>query len=301
MTDNSTTNKDDEPIVNCLRNERVIVRFVPNPSAMIHQKGHVLDGGMSESATRTFVVPRLRSGIFQNVLTDMEKKCLEREMQLEPNALSIHKKDHNFWDDSNDVGVNHVTLHKQDNYFDMSNPEDYIRVKILLANKDLICPSLRELDERPKATYQFVIIREQEENAHNSGQITVMAKCFSEYGKVEDNIDVLRTILEIFNRRPTSTNIKLPQVQSEIYACIQRDDKKFLRIITDPLLRFKTLIIKAAEAGVVAKKNDGFYYLMADGRPLCELNETSTLENAAKYISDPKRQDLLFSLEAKTK
>ena len=36
-----------EPI-NCLRNERVIVRFVPSPSAMVQTKGHVLWGGMAE-------------------------------------------------------------------------------------------------------------------------------------------------------------------------------------------------------------------------------------------------------------
>ena len=62
----------------------------------------MLDGGMAESATRTYVVPRLKSGIYKNVLTNEEKACLEEVMQLEPNALSIHKKTNNFWDDSND-------------------------------------------------------------------------------------------------------------------------------------------------------------------------------------------------------
>ena len=46
--------------VNCLRNEQVIVRFVPSQSAMVHQPGHVLDGGMAENATKEYVVPRLK-------------------------------------------------------------------------------------------------------------------------------------------------------------------------------------------------------------------------------------------------
>jgi hypothetical protein len=33
-------------------------------------------------------------------------------MQLEYNALSIYKKENNFWDDSNDQGISRVTLHK---------------------------------------------------------------------------------------------------------------------------------------------------------------------------------------------
>lgn len=295
------TAKAPEHTVNCLTNEKVIVRFVPSQSAMVHQPGHVLDGGMAENATRTYVVPRLRSGIYKNVITNEEKACLEEVMQLEPNALSIHKKTNNFWDDSNDQGVNKVVLHKHDNVLDLSNPVDYIKYKILLANDDLIAPSLEELQERPKATYQFVIIHEQEEAKEAAGGISVMQKCFAEYGKVEDDANTLRTIIEIFNKRPTSANTKLPAIQKEIFNCIQKDDRKFLKIITDPLLRFKTIIIMAAEAGILAKKNDGYYYLMEDGRPLCELNENSTLDNAAKYLSNPKRQDLLFRIEGKLK
>ena len=295
------TEKRSEPVVNCLRNEKVIVRFVPSQSAMVHQAGHVLDGGMAESATRTYVVPRLKSGIFKNVLTNEEKACLEEALQLEPNALSIHKKVNNFWDDSNDQGINKVILHKHDNIFDLSDPSDYIKVKILMANNDLIAPSLEELQERPQATYQFVIIREQEEARHDAGGISVMQKCFAEYGKIENDADTLRTIIEIFTKRPTSANTKLPAIQKEIFNCIQNDDRKFLRIITDPMLRFKTIVIMAAEAGILAKKNDGYYYLMEDGRPLCELNQNSTLDNAAKYLSNPKRQELLFRIEGKLK
>ena len=296
-----STPKKSGNIVNCLRNEKVTVRFVPSQSAMVHQAGHVLDGGMADSAVRTYVVPRLKSGIYKNVLTNEEKECLEEVMQLEPNALSIHKKTHNFWDDSNEQGVNKVVLHKHDNIFDLSNPVDYIKVKILLANNDLIAPSLEELQERPQATYQFVIIREQEEARHDAGGISVMQKCFAEYGKIENDADTLRTIIEIFTKRPTSANTKLPAIQKEIFNCIQKDDKKFLKIVTDPMLRFKTIIVMAAEAGIIAKKNDGYYYLMEDGRPLCELNENSTLDNAAKYLSNPKRQDLLFRIEGKLK
>ena len=62
---------------------------------------------------------------------------------LEYNALSIYKKVDNFWDDANEIGIARVRLIKQDNYFDLANPEDFIKYKILLANKDFIAPSLR--------------------------------------------------------------------------------------------------------------------------------------------------------------
>ena len=145
--------REQKELVNCLRNERVIVRFVPRETAMVHNKNHILYGGMAETATRNFVVPRLLStGIYKNVLTDDEKDFLEYAMGLEPNALSIYRKRDNFWDDSNENGIGRVTLHKQDNYLDLSNPADYIKYKILLANKDTIAPSQEELEERIEKT-----------------------------------------------------------------------------------------------------------------------------------------------------
>ncbi len=129
-------------LVNCLRNERVIVRHINKPTNLVSNPKHVLYGGMAENASRTYTVPRLSSGGFVNVLTNDEKAFLEAELQLEFNALSVHRKQDNFWDDSNDRGISRVRLLKQDTILDLSNPEDYIRYKILLANKDYIAPSL---------------------------------------------------------------------------------------------------------------------------------------------------------------
>ena len=43
------------------------------------------------------------------------------------------------------------------------------------------------------------------------------------------------------------------------------------------------------------------YYLRKDGSPLCEMGEDSTLNNAAKFISSIKHQELKFQLEAQLK
>ena len=289
-----------EPI-NCLRNERVIVRFVPRPSAMVQNPKHVLYGGMAENATRSFVVPRLNStGLFKNVLTNNEKAFLEKAMGLDYNALSIHKKENNFWDDSNPNGIGRVTLHKQDNYLDLSNPEDYIKYKILLANKDYIASSLQELEDRPKATYQFVIISENAETQSNLSKMDITMKCYMEYGKVETDVDILRVIIELLEGRPTAPRVKLDYLQGKVNDYIQRNPRRFLTTIQDELLPAKVLIKKSVEAGLIGKKNDT-YYLRADGTPLCEMNEESTLNNAAKYISSIKHQELKYTLEAKLK
>ena len=305
---NSTTeNKAEQPRetsgnepVSCLRNERVVVKFVPRPSSMVQNPHHILYGGMAENAKRYFTVPRLSTGIFKNVLTDNEKAYLEKKMGLEYNALSIYKKQNNFWDDSNPTGVGRVLLHKQDNYLDLSIPEDYIKYKILLANSDVIAPSLRALEDRPKATYQFVIVSENAEMQMNLSKMDATKRCYMEYGKIEDDIDTLLVVVELLERRPISSKVKLDYLQGKINDYIQKDPRRFLSTVTDELLPAKILIKKCVEAGLIGKRNDA-YYLREDNSPLCEMNEESTLNNAARYISSIKRQELKYRLEAQLK
>lgn len=288
-------------VVNCLRNERIKIKFVPRPSAMVQNPKHILYGGMAENAKRCFTVPRLAStGAFKNVLTDSEKAFLEQAMGLEYNALSVYKKENNFWDDSNPAGIGRVTLHKQDNFLDLSIPEDYIKYKILLANKDRIASSLQELEDRPKATYEFVIVSENAEATANLNKMDIIQRCYMEYGKVENDFDTLRVIIELLEGRPTSNKVKLDYLKAKVNEWIQKNSRRFLATIKDELLPAKVLIKKCIEAGLIGKKNDA-YYLREDGSPLCEMNEESTLNNAAKYISSIKRQELKYKLEAQLK
>lgn len=291
----------EEDLISCLRNERVVVKFVPRETAMIHNKNHILYGGMADTAERNFVVPRLSStGLYKNILTDDEKNFLEYAMGLEKNALSIYRKNDNFWDDSNPNGIGRVTLRKQDNYLDLSNPADYIKYKILLANKDQIASSLEELEERPKATYQFVIVAENAETKNNLSRMEATEQCWFEFGGIKNEKDTLRVIIEAFEKRPTTPQVKLDYLQGKISEYISKDPRKFLQIATDKLLPFKALIKKGQEAGLISWRNN-LYYLKQDNSPLCEMGEESTLNNAAKYLSSVKNQELRFMLEAKIK
>ena len=286
--------------VNCLRNERVIIRHIPKESGMVTNPKHILYGGMAENAVRTFVVPRLSSGVFVNILTDSEKAFLEEVMGLEYNALSIYKKVDNFWDDSNESGISRVRLTKQDNYLNLADPEDYIRYKILLANKDYIAPSLQALQDSPKATYQFVIISEGDETKSAKDNMSATMKCYKEFGKIENDINTLRVIVETIDGRPTAPTVKLEFLQGRINTLIQADSKIFLRVITDPMLSTKVLIKRAIEAGLISNRGN-YLYLKSDNTPLCEVNEEPTLNIAAKFLNAPKNQEIKFALEAKLK
>lgn len=279
----------------CLRNERIIVRYVPKESGLVTNPKHILYGGMAENAVRFFTVPILgSSGSYKNVLTDDEKSFLEEIMGLEFNALSIYKKENNYWDNYQ------VRLTKQDNILDLSIPDDYIKYKVLKANSDLIADSLETLQDRPKITYQFVMIKEREQENKESEKMSATMKCYKEYGKIENDRDTLKCIIELIDGRPIANNSKIEFLQGKINNLIQADSKLFLKIITDPLLNTKVLINKAVENGLISKRGDQFY-LRSDNTPLCDHNEDPTFNVAAKYLNLPKNQELKLSLEAKLK
>lgn len=287
-------------VMNCLRNEKVIVRHIPRQRGIITDPKHVLYGGMADNAKRWFSVPRQSSGIYFNVLTNEEKDCLEQVLGLEPNAMSVYRKVNNYWDDSNENSIALVELKKGDNVFDMSIPEDYIRVKILLANKKYIASSLKELQENPKASYQFVVIREGEETKSAKAKLSATQQSYKEFGKIEDDADTLRVIIEVITGNPVSKGTKLEWLQTKANDLIVANSKLFLSVVTDELLKMKVLIKKGQEAGVIAYRGNQLF-MRDTNAPLCEYNEEPTLENAAKYLTNPKHQDVLFAIQAKVK
>lgn len=299
MAKEDKKNTEEKPLINCLRNEQVIVRYLPKQSRMVSNPKHVLFGGMAENATRTFVVPMLSSGRYVNVLTDDEKDFLEDIMGLPKNAMSIYKKVDNFWDDTNEAGISKVTLRKQDNYLNLANVEDYIRYKILIANKDYIAPSLEALETHPKATYQFVILTEESETKSARKGMTTLMQCYTAYGKIEDDIDALRIIIETLTGITVHKNTKKEFLQTKINELIQSNSKMFLKIATDPLLQTKVLIRKCIESGLIAHRGNQ-YYIREGNIPMCEDGEP-TLNVAAQWINLPKNQEIKLSLEAKLK
>lgn len=293
INETKTVASEEKEYVSCLRNYRVEVRFVPKVGRITDTR-HVLYGGMADEAVRTFTVPMLRSGAYVNVLTDSEKEFLEDYLGLEKNALSVHKKNDNYWDNF------FVPLRKQPNYLDLSDPNDYIKYKVLLANKDYIAPSLQALEDNRKATYQFVIVEEGEETAKANRNMSYTMQAYMEFGKIQDNYDILRVLVEILEGKPLSNKTKMEFLKEKINNLIQRDAKIFVKTAQDTMLPTKVLIKKAIEAGIISNRG-GLLYMKNDGTPLCGDNEEPTINMAAKFLNLPKNQTLKFSIESQIK
>lgn len=280
-------------LINCLRNERVKVQFVPSSNSDITDKTHPYWGGMSDNAWHAYTVPLLRNGTYKNPLTDSEKAFLEDYMGLEPNALSVHKRSgENFWENRQ------VFVTKDGEVLDLSTPMGYINWKILLTNSDEICPSLKDLRDRPKATYRFVLVSDSEVYNSTVESVSVKTACWKAYGKYEEDFDTLKTIIETVTGLSVDRKSNIAFLQGKAVELIDSHPNQFLAAAADKYLSFKVLIAKAVERGVIERRADYYYYM---NTPLCNKNENPTITVAARYISEPKNQEILFSIQSKLK
>lgn len=283
----------EKTLVNCLMNRKVIVRSVHKRSNLVRTPNHFLSDGMADTAKRTFVVPVVRSsGSYKNILTDDEKDFLESYMGMEPNALSVYKKEDNFWDDFS------VTLFKGDNVLDLSDPTDYIKWKLLLSQTDYIAKSLRELEERPKETYMFVIVDEGEEVDKGLKSLDIKKRAYFNLGSIEKDKETMVTVLELVDGKPVSAQATAKAVLNKLGEFVEIDPSRFVRVTEDKFLKVKTLIRQSLELGLLKRKN-GEYYRADNNEPLCNSGAEATLQTAAAYLADPRQTELKFMLESK--
>lgn len=276
---------------NCLKRQTVKVTFIKRPTPLVRSKNHILYGGKAQNSYIYLCVPLLRNGQFVNVLTKDEKDYLEYIMGLPQNALSVFKKVDNYWDNY------FVRLTPEGIRLSLDNPEDYIKYKVLLANKNRVCSSRLEYERNPKTEYEFLIEDEQESNKLEAHKTTSIMKAYALLQKYFNDINTLRTILETLTLSTIDKNTSIEFIQSRLNEYIQKDVKRFLDVAEDEYLVYKVLVRNAYRAGLLINKG-GYYYLKSDGSPLANKGEDPNITNASVFLSLPENSELKFKLEA---
>lgn len=275
----------------CLENKRMIIKFYPRVKGFIKDPKHVSYGGMLEGAVMVLYTPLMRNGDFKNVLTNDEKEFLEKYMHLEKDALSVYKKENNYWQDIR------VKLEKGENFFDLSSPEDYIKAKVALANDNIVAPSIDVINN--KASYKFYAIKEGDEDRINHRSLTAKQEAYKLYGKIEDDEDALKYVIRVINGSNIAKNTKLSTIQGWVGTILDEKTKEFNLILNDKQFRTKILIDKGVQAGAIAYR-DGKYYT-AEGAPMANGLQEPTLQNAANYLDMPINQPVRMKIETRIK
>lgn len=282
---------EEKTLINPLQNKKIIVRHI-HKEGKVTDKRHLLYGGMVENATKTFTVPVIAStGSLKNVLTNNEKDYFENLLGVN---LSVHNKKDNYWHNYQ------VRLTKSDTYLDLSNPEDYIKYKVLLANNTMICPSLQQYHEKPLATYQFVLVSDGTELEMASNKRKTRVECYKLAGKIENDFDTLKAVVELLDKRPIADKTSTEFLANKLDEFIDSVPNEVYKVLTDPTLKTMVFIKKCAAKGLIVRSGD-FYYLKSGKSkvPMCEEGRDPDIKQAVKFINNPKNQEIKFSLEAK--
>lgn len=270
-----------------LPNEIVYLKFLPRKKGMAANvpEDHIIAGGMLGEAVRKYRAPLQRSGAIQNVLTKEEKEFLEKKTGLD---LSVYG---DFWVDFS------VTLRKDvaNNRLDLSNPMDYMSLKLLQALKDEIAPSWDRRND--KLTYDFAIVRGNEEQAEKKKQYDSKKEAFKQYGKIETDRNKLIGVLKLLSNKPISVDSTVDWLQGQVEGYVDDMPTAFLDIINDASFDTKCLINKGIDFGVIIRR--GNKYSTVDGLELCEADEVPTFVNAVRYLENPRNQEILLLIEAK--
>ena len=280
----------DKEMINPLRAEKVRVEFIPKKGGPAgDDPRHIAFGGKVDGVTNRYCLPVLSStGNFKNALTNSEKEYLEKALNLDINALSVYG---DFWK------TYYVVIGKEGAVLNLSDASDYLKYKVLLANTDLIAPSLEVLQDKPKTTYEYVLIRDDEEADMDSSTINATQSCWKEYGKIENDADTLRILIEILDAKPYAVTTPIVALRKRAFELINANAKAFLRVASDPMLHTKVIIRRATEIGKVSKRGD-MYYLRSDGSPLAGPGEDPTLSVVARWLNQPSNSEMKALLES---
>lgn len=268
-----------------LPDETVTVRYIKRKKGMASNVNddHVISGGMLNGAIKKFQAPLLKNGSIANVLTKDEKTVLEDLTGID---LSVYG---DFWT------THFVSLFKDDNLLDLSNPLDYISYKILYFLKDDVAKTWSERNE--KQTYQFVMVKGDEEMVEKKAGFDNKKEAFKLYGKIEEDKEKLIGVLRLLTNKPISSDSKLNWLQTRVEEFIDTKPSLFVEIVKDKSLDTKLLLNAAVDSKVVLKK--GNKYISADGLELCENGQIPTFDNAISYLNNVKHQDVRSFIEAK--
>jgi hypothetical protein len=282
--------KKNKEMVSCLKNKVIKVRFISKNSGFITDPKHALYGGMSQTAKRRYTVYIQRNGQFVDPLTEDERNFFFFFLMMEKNTLSIYKKEDNYWKNRA------VELVKGDNYFDLSNPNDYINYKILLTNKDFIAPSEEALRKYPKHTYQFVITSDEEDLASSIGDLTGKAKAYRLFSEIEKDYDKLAYLCEKVAGKSIHIQNK-EMILDAVNKMILTTTNKFIDEVENKYLDTEIILKKAVDKGIVRKQKTE-YILVSHNLTLCPMGLNPSLRTACEFLNQPKNQEYLLEIEA---
>lgn len=245
-----------------------------------------------EGAFDMFTVAMSRNGTLKNPFTDAEKDYLTEVLQLDSKELSVYTA-------NSFLRLQNIRLGKDPVKLDLSQPDDFIKYKILLTNTDKVAPSVK--DVRKKGTYKYYIEREADVTSVNKEKGDINKTAWKEYGKMEENKSKLAAFLKVYSRvmgqpaKKIDKSTKLDFLQGQVSAIIEANTKQFAEIVDNPNYDTILLIAEAVEKGIIVAKGTNYFLKGGTDKLGSSLIET------VSYLNNAMNQELKLTIEQQIK
>jgi len=285
----------EKKVESCLQNEIVYVKPVEeNVASWIpkDKNGHVRVEGTEVS----YDVPLTARGLYQ-VITQNEQEFLEKNIdRTRPTGwMSTSNVKDNVWKGRNRYKV---TLGLEPVKLDLSIGTDYVKYKILLANKEDIAPSFAQRTDRK---YYFYIDKQSELDKHEANQVDKKTKAVTHYVIIAKDVDKLRDFLLVVHRgneRLVPKDMVLNTAKRMAYELIETDVNKYLSVIEDEMFQYKVFIYKLLQVGAVVR-NGYEYRLGYSNGTLIGNSMSEVLEYVKDLKTNPNKQQEFLKLKEK--
>lgn len=275
------------------RDEKVLLRYVPNFSNGITEKTHPEYGGLSNNARIGICAPIL-SGRINDIFSDEELEILAKELN-EPTL--IHKTS-DFWKEfvTDKHGMSNsifpIMLRKEGAIFNKKNPVEYIYIKIL-KDSELVGNSIKNARE---LGVKFALIEEKDQFKKEKEDILNSKRAIKLYVKYEDNEEVLRYLLTNSSKTPSSA-VDIEFLQTEAWKEMNSKPTLFAKILGDELLEVKVKMSQFLKYKLITKMNNLYY--MEKGEAIALDGEVNDIDGAARFFSSGLGQEKLLHLDAR--
>jgi hypothetical protein len=232
-------------------------------------KGH--DGEfMFTGTSMPLSIPRNgQTGQLMNPLTDDEALFLEKKLAKKEGDLSIYKAPkENFW------SRYYVKLDKDETLLDLSDPDQYIRYKVLLTNKELIAPSFEDRLNIPSARWMMVDV--DHEVATEAREAELMQSVWMEFGAIQNSHNKMRNVLKIYSEKSVPKNAKTDFLKAEVKKVVELNPNKFIQIIKDDNFDMRCFIEDALEVGAIAKTGKNKYAIAGEPDDVYSITQIIT-------------------------
>ena len=269
-----------------LQNKIVRLKPIPRGNRMITDPSH---SGyfMWEGASKQFCLMTNSYGVLINPFSsEAEEKFFSEILDLD---LNTYKKKDNFWHTFYVKITKDHTLMSQGISFDLSEPMDNIRYRVLKQQKE-VAPSWD--DRFNRIEYKFALVDEDYEEVVQNQELDMMEEIFTYWGEIKSSVKKLRDFLTIYwMTKKTTKEVPLDSTKefltSEVKKIIDSDKTTMYEIIKDKNLPIKLFIARGMRAGAIVKEGIGTYYTVGSEEQKYSLSEFIDHVKFLKDSTDP--------------